>query len=462
MAFGTPEDDETPKYDPLAALLAGYNQNAPQQDQQPQQPAAQAQPPIPYLPQDQQAGNQSASAPPQAQPQQAQTQQPSVALASAPPSPAVDEQKYQALQAEVAKYGKPTDRNDKAVAPKWWERLAGAGVGFGAAFNGDVAGGIRAGSDVTNRAYDKAESARQGNEQAAQQNLGDYERQIDLANRQYGVGLEGQRVSQESARFNKSASDSDRNFGKSVADTAYDQNRNTMNDTRGQQNTEADRQQRSDFHTDDLAFEGKRLNESSRHDRATEGYDSQRVGFEGKRVNIEQQKADQDKSDTSPKTALLKLRANIDASHDDALNKLEYGDPKATSDEERNGFKATRAALARSSKDPLTNKPWANPADRDAAVQSMDEQQAQHKNGIEASRSQQLGRAGIQQPAIQYDAKGNAVNGGPTQQQQAPPPSQAPKAQVSIQKAMSMPQYKGRTSQQVQQEIESHGYKAIP
>jgi hypothetical protein len=78
--------------------------------------------------------------------------------------------RQQGLESSISQYSKPTDPNDPAVKPRWWERVLGGAVGFGRGFAHDP-NAMEEGASVTNRRFITAEYTRkQGLEGAQAQN----------------------------------------------------------------------------------------------------------------------------------------------------------------------------------------------------------------------------------------------------------------------------------------------------
>jgi hypothetical protein len=461
MAFGTPDDDQTPQYDPLTQLLSGYNPpGAPQQAVA--DPAAQ-----------QNIGPTPAQTAPvaQAQPDQATAAPPAatVALAPAPPAdpsvPQAPRRDYDAYNAIAAKKATDAVVDRKANAPKWYDRLAGAAVGFGAGFRGDVAGAIKTGGEITNRRMEEATADSQQKVAADQAQLdqldreaGQKEKDYELQTQQFGQG-------REVAEDARTQANSDRNFNEEHGKNIYTQTRDTANDayTHGRDDR-LDKQGQQNFET--TSAETRRR-------------DSAEMGNASERLKIERQKADNDANENSPAAALLKARAAVDQTHDEMLNHLEFGDPKASNEDERAGFKATYAALGSSKKDPVSGQPW-KPGERDAALANMLEIHNQQKQGIEASRQQQQSR--LQSPPASPAAKAAAVAPqgfvppAQTVPGAQPPPAAAqnpnaappavpqvpPGTEHSLKTAMGLAFNKGKSAAQVTADLKSRGYVVVP
>lgn len=257
-----PDDDEDQSsggsdyYGPAAQLLPQQVTQA-QPQQVPQYVAAAPGNALaPMLPQ--QGTPQQAPAIPTAPPSQ---QQPKIMLPTAPDLPKDDIPAYQALADKKA-----ADSARPNVAPKWWERLAGAAVGFGTGYKEGPTAGIRAGSAVTTRGEDEALKDQQGKLAQDDAALQGWQRSHDLANEGYERQAQqfGQNMSIAGAE--RAQSNEDRNFG-----------RETANDTRNQSNADRTFDYEKLVHGDeqgnknrDFDLDTKRFGETVRHNKADE------------------------------------------------------------------------------------------------------------------------------------------------------------------------------------------------
>lgn len=103
---------------------------------------------------------------------------PASAQLIAPKYNAPDRTALQGAQAKLATDSQPLDA--KAIAPKWWERLAGGAAAAGMAF-GHVPGAVEAGSAVTTRRADQAHARQDAQVGADKTAIGAEQGKIDAA-----------------------------------------------------------------------------------------------------------------------------------------------------------------------------------------------------------------------------------------------------------------------------------------
>lgn len=448
MAFGAPEeDDQIPKYDPTA-VPSVYQQGQPAQAPaaQPPAPVQQQQGGIPYyVAAPDSAASQSQAQAPQTAP--AQPQQTSVAMPTVPTPPQMDQSQYQQYETQLQKDQQPTDR--KANGPKWYDRLAGGLVGFGEGYRGDVAGGIRDGSEITTRRYDTAESDRQQRVQADQQNIANLEHKYDLSRKgfedqvtQFGAGMQSanaqreQNNSDRSFQFSKDNAareqgNADRDFGRATANDKFSQTRDTANDA----------EHKREFGVTSGRAQAE-LNETIRSNKSKEG-------IERTKANIEQAKAG-GKAGAATGDTTLKPK-----DYQDLLTERnkEYADQQ----------KAVDTAMA-----------GADSSEKKARIQasfdnwSAGKQQEWNQRLAEADPKGIYAQAALNggQPPTQGQQQA-APPAAPQQQQQKPaqpqqqqaPPNQPSKGKVSLAKALQMPINKGKTADQVRADITARGYE---
>ena len=433
MPFGQVQDDDAvPNYHPFLVAAAG---TAPAANGNTAQPAggsfqppyySVAAPQMPAAQQPQQGQAMSSQTTAQGgQPQPATP--PPVVLPAAPQAPASVLDRYHALEDQLQK-----DSVTQKVAPKWYDRLAGGMVGFGAGFRGNVEGGIRAGSAITDRGQIDADREREsrmaadrsaidGLKQESQFATNDYENQVRSFDAQRSVANDQRQQNNADRTFNLDKTDKDRNF-----------DRNTKNDTAEQDYKNRDLEQRADQFSQTNARESARDKETSRHNRADEGIAATREAREAK---------------------------------DDADRKGGKGPNTTVTPEQWQGLLKER--------DEEYSKAKSAMDDEMSTAKTPDEKQAiQKKYDAMAATMQNTwnGRLSTADPTGRYAQQ----NGAPAQKpaakpaaQQTPAPAKpsaqpAQKAEsVSLSKAMGLPQMKGKTREQVKQAILATGRKVI-
>lgn len=226
-------------------------------------------------------------------------------------------EQYHALEAQLQQDSAP-----QTVKPHWYDRLAGAAVGFGAAYHGDVAGGIRAGGAVTNRGQidadinqsrkvDADRAAIDTFKQGAKMETDAYENQA----RQFGMDMQGANAQREQGNadrtFNEGKADRDRNF-----------NRDTANDDFSHKNS--DRQYERSVTEFDATNkrESDRDKESSRHNRAEEGISYARESREAKDAK---DRKDKEKDTTVSPAQWQTLLQDRDKAYAAAAKEIEDG-----------------------------------------------------------------------------------------------------------------------------------------
>jgi hypothetical protein len=300
MAYD-PKEEDNPSgmdgqyYGAAAQLLPQQGQQAPPPPiiAPPQQPQQQ----IPYyLASASQAPtappSQAAMTPKDASGQTPPAAAPTIMFPSAPAPMSNDIPAYQAIANKTK-----ADSVAPKVAPKWWERLAGAAVGFGVGYKEGPSAGLRAGSAVTNRGQDTALSAQQNTL------AGDA---VDRDAWQKSHDLNAQAYEQHSQQFGQDmrtaeAKQGQQNLAQEQANRDAELRDRRDNITREQENI--DRTYRADqqFHADALKQQGVMNNNESR-----------RIGIEGQR-----EKREAEKVASGPKTTMSPAgRRALGDSHD--------------------------------------------------------------------------------------------------------------------------------------------------
>lgn len=413
-----PEEDEDQSsggadyYGPAAQLLPQQVTQA-QPQQVPQYLAAAPGGTLAPMQPQQAAPPQQAPAIPTAPPQQ----QPKIMLPTAPDLPKDDIPAYQAL---VDK--KTADSARPNVAPKWWERLAGAAVGFGTGYKEGPTAGIHAGSAVTTRGEDAALANQKGNLAQDDAALQGWQRSHELANEGYERQAQQFGQNMRVAGAERAQANEDRNFG-----------RDTANDTRNQGNADRTFGYEKQVHADeqgnknrDFDLDTKRFGETVRHNRADEANSASSVDRRG------------GGSGTGPKTTVTPSQFQTILTQRDR----EYAN-------EQKGYEAKKA----------TAFDAGDKADIETAHQkALDDLQDRWNNRLATADPE-----GKYAPKQGGQATPAAAPQAATAAAAPAPPQQAGAGKrVSLKQAMALPLYKGKTAAQVTHEIKSRGYTVAP
>lgn len=341
---------------------------------------------------------------------------------TAPQAPAFDQDKYQQLEQQVQQARQPINPNDPSVKPKWYDRVAGALVGFGAGYKGGPAEGVAIGSAVTNRRYNQAEAQHEEQQKAAEGAMSDFENQNQMAQRNFATQSQAYENQLSGQRIQNEQNNANREF-----------QRNTQNDQRTQANSDRDYERQVENDQWSHGNADRQFAQTQKNSDRSYGLEKQRVGIESSREKREEQDDNLRNGQSAASQRLARQDAiKLDQARQKNYDILENGDGKGNA-----GYRQQLKDLQDpNAVNPQTNKKY-TPQERQDAINQLNQDHTAAKQKIEDDYASQMQTLGAPVNRVVYDSNGNAVGENGQQAAQQPTAPNSPAQQQPTQQVVT-------------------------